>query len=334
LRLDVNVDRKDELDLCSYRAEEAETPLAALRAVLDRAVAISLGRMAMRQVGVALAYHELGWAGEALTRHLPSFVAPRRIALLRSGHRHGELTRLITPWDIGELTRPFLFLGYSEQPPGTKVVVGAQPGIATLTLVLSGALAFEHASGNKGMVVEGGFKWTTPGEVVWHTAGATGEPLRAFHVWLEQSQCGARSGGESGYIRPHEVPEEGPVRVVLGQLGQARSPLARATANVNYFHVRLRGGQRWRYVAPEDHNVTWLATDRGSVRLQGDGRIVGQQIALFEDSGGVIEVQADGESSFVLGSTRRGYNTPVPGDRHPIDTTLSGLGPWPAPEEK
>jgi hypothetical protein len=37
----------------------------------------------------------------------------RRIALLRSGRRHGPITRLITPWDIGELTQPFVFLGYS-----------------------------------------------------------------------------------------------------------------------------------------------------------------------------------------------------------------------------
>jgi len=42
----------------------------------------------------------------------------RRIALLRSGRRHGPITRLITPWDIGELTQPFVFLGYSEHSPG------------------------------------------------------------------------------------------------------------------------------------------------------------------------------------------------------------------------
>jgi len=46
---------------------------------------------------------------------------PRRIALLASGRRHGPITRLLTPWDIGELTRPFIFLDYSEVAPGAPV---------------------------------------------------------------------------------------------------------------------------------------------------------------------------------------------------------------------
>src|SRR4029077_12741958 len=84
----------------------------------------------------------------------------RRIALLRSGRRHGPMTRLITPWDIGELTQPFVFLCYSELAPGAKTVVGVQPGIVVLTLVLSGVLVSEEALGNKRIVAAGGFMWT------------------------------------------------------------------------------------------------------------------------------------------------------------------------------
>jgi hypothetical protein len=211
----------------------------------------------------------------------------RRIALLRSGRRHGPLTRLITPWDIGELTQPFVFLGYSEHTPGEQTLVGAQPGIATLTLVLSGA----------------------------------------FQLWVELSPSPASSTGESQCVTPHELQEEGPVRVVLGKLGRARSPLAHAPADINYFHVRLKDGQCWRYVAPDGHNVTWIAVDRGGVRLPEDGRVVREQIALFGDSRGVIEVQADGESSFVLGSARRVSNALVQGGRHPIETIRAAFVP-------
>src|ERR1700719_5328104 len=106
-------------------------------------------------------------------------VGSRRIALLRSGRRYGRITRLITQWDIGELTQPFVFLCYSELAPGAKTVVGVQPGIGALTLVLSGVLVFEEALGNEGMVVAGGLRWTAPGEVVWHADGrVTDEPLR------------------------------------------------------------------------------------------------------------------------------------------------------------
>src|SRR5580765_4636449 len=134
----------------------------------------------------------------------------RRIALLRSGRRHGRITRLITPWDIGELTQPFVFLCYSELAPGDKTVVGVQPGIGTLTLVLSGVLVFEEALRKKGVVVAGGLRWTVPGEVVWHAgARAADEPLRILQLWVELPPRSASSTAESQSVAPHEVQEEG-----------------------------------------------------------------------------------------------------------------------------
>jgi redox-sensitive bicupin YhaK (pirin superfamily) len=249
-------------------------------------------------------------------------VGSRRIVLLRSGRRHGGMTRLITPWDIGELTQPFVFLCYSELAPGAKTVVGVRPGIGTLTLVLSGVLVFEEALGNKGMVVAGGFVWTAPGEVVWHAGGrATEEPLRTLQLWIELPRGPASSTAESQCVAPHEVQEEESVRVVLGQVGRARSRIGHAPPDLNYFHVRLEDGQRWRYAAPDGHNVTWLAVDRGGLRLEEDGRVLREQVALFERSRGVIEVQAEGESSFVLGSAMQDSNAVNQSDRRPIDTT-------------
>jgi redox-sensitive bicupin YhaK (pirin superfamily) len=229
----------------------------------------------------------------------------RRIALLRSGRRHGPITRLITPWDLGELTRPFVFLGCIELAPGVRIIVGAQPGTGILTLVLSGALTFESASGNRGIVSAGGFTWTPPGEVVWQSAGhASNEPLRVLQLWVERTVSPASSAAESQCIAPHEEKEEGPVSVVLGHLGATRSAIAGVPSDINYFHVRLKDGQFWRYAAPDGHNVTWLAVERGGVRLR-DAYILREQVALFGDSRGLIELQAEGESSFVLGSGRR-----------------------------
>ena len=253
-------------------------------------------------------------------------VGSRRIALLRSGRRHGRITRLITPWDIGELTQPFVFLCYSELAPGAKTVVGVQPGIGTLTLVLSGVLVFEEALGNKGMVAAGGFSWAAPGEVVWHAGGrAADEPLRILQLWVELPRKPASSTAQSQYVAPHEVQEEGSVRVVLGQIGRARSRIGHAPPDVNYFHVRLKDGQRWRYAAPDGHNVTWLAVDRGGLRLEEDGRVLPEQVALFGRSRGLIEVQAEGESSFVLGSARQDSNAVMQSGRLPIDTTVEAF---------
>jgi redox-sensitive bicupin YhaK (pirin superfamily) len=252
-------------------------------------------------------------------------VGSRRIALLRSGRRHGGITRLITPWDIGELTQPFVFLCHSELAPGAKTAVGVQPGIGTLTLVLSGVLVFEEALGNKGTVVAGGFVWTAPGEVAWHADGGATEPLRTLQLWIELPRKPASSIAESQCVAPHEVQEERSVRVVLGQIGRARSRIGHAPPNLNYFHVRLKDGQRWRYAVPHGHNVTWLAVERGGLRLEEDGRVSREQVALFERSPGVIEMQAEGESSFVLGSARQDSNAVAQNGRSPIDATVEAF---------
>ncbi len=88
--------------------------------------------------------------------------------------------------------------------------------------------------------------------------------------------------------------------------------------------MRLRNGQRWRYAAPDGHNVTWLAVDRGGLQLQEGERVYWEQIAVFGDSAGVIEAQADGDTSFVLGSARR-HHHPLVHEEHCVYTGLSAI---------
>jgi redox-sensitive bicupin YhaK (pirin superfamily) len=253
----------------------------------------------------------------------------RRVALLRSGRRYGPITRLITPWDIGELTQPFLFLGYCEFTPGWQPVLAVhpQPRVATLTLVLSGTLGYEDTTGNETTITAGGVKWTTPGERVRNDRGrATDEPLHVFQLWLGLPSAPESSAAKSRHLAPHEVQEDGPVRVILGQFGRARSALGHAAPDINFFHIRLKDGEHWRYLAPDRQNVTWLAVDRGGVRLREGEHVNWEQLALFGDSRGVIELQADGETSFVLGSASR-VSHPLVQDFSLIDATLTALTP-------
>jgi redox-sensitive bicupin YhaK (pirin superfamily) len=226
----------------------------------------------------------------------------RGIALRTRGRRHGPITRLVSPSDIGELIKPFVFLDHAEVVPRPEPLFGIHPhsGIATLTVVLRGGIAYEDTTGKKGSVPTGGLEWMKAGNGVWHDGGPTpGEPLRAFQLWVALPPSEENAPPESQYIAPDSVPDEGPVRVILGRYGQARSPI-RAPAGINYFHVRLKDGQRWRYAPPEGHTVAWLAVDTGDLRSPepiGEG-----QLAVFEESGVPIALEADGDASFVLGS--------------------------------
>jgi redox-sensitive bicupin YhaK (pirin superfamily) len=100
--------------------------------------------------------------------------------------------------------------------------------------------------------------------------------------------------------RHADAQRDGPVRVILGRYGSAASDI-RAPEGINYFHVELSAGQTWRYVPPAGHNVAWLAIDKG--RLNASRPIEAGQLAVFEESDGApIEVQAEGATSFVIGS--------------------------------
>src|SRR5204862_94115 len=87
--------------------------------------------------------------------------------------------------------------------------------------------------------------------------------------------------------------------VILGRYGNAVSAI-RAPAGIDYLHVRLNDGQRWRYAPPAGHTVAWLAVDEGG--LWTPEPIGAGQLAVFEESGDAIELRANGDTSFVLGS--------------------------------
>jgi redox-sensitive bicupin YhaK (pirin superfamily) len=226
-----------------------------------------------------------------------------RAILVRSrGKQHGPIRRLVSPSDIGELIKPFVFLDHAEVAPRPGPLFGIHPhsGIATLTVVLRGGMNYEDTTGKKGSVATGGLEWMKAGNGVWHDGGPTaGEALRAFQLWIALPASDENAPAESQYISPEAVQADGPARVVLGRYGRASSPI-RAPAGVNYLHVRLTTGQRWRYVPPSGHTVAWLAVDRGSLRSP--ERIDAGQIAVFEESAGAIELQAYGDTEFVLGS--------------------------------
>ena len=195
-------------------------------------------------------------------------------------------------------------------------------GIATLTVAISGALAYEDTTGKSGKVVAGGLEWMKAGNGVWHDGGATpGAPMRFYQLWVALPASEENSPAESQYIPPEAVQEDGPVRVTLGRHGRASSSI-RALEGINYFHVRLKDGEKWRYVPPAGHSVAWLSIDKGGLRSS--EAIYAGQLAVFAESGGAIELQADGVTSFVIGSAIK-HPHPLALGRYSVHTNAEAL---------
>src|ERR1700739_2314882 len=95
---------------------------------------------------------------------------PRSMAMLVNGRRHGAITRLIAPWDNGELTSPFVLLNYAEAERRSRPLFSVHPpsSVTTLTVVLTGELSFEDETGKCGEVAAAGFAWMRSGSAIWH----------------------------------------------------------------------------------------------------------------------------------------------------------------------
>ncbi len=188
----------------------------------------------------------------------------RAIVQRTRGHSHGPITRLVSPSDLGEIIKPFVFLDYFDIDPKHMPAIGFHPhsGIATLTVVLEGRISYEETSGTKGVIEPTGVEWMRAAGGVWHTGGV-------------------------------------PARVILGRHGAAISKVA-APTTMNYLDVTLKKGEKWRYEPPHDHTVAWVALHKGKLATP---EIVGKgELAVFEESNAALEFEALEDTGFILGS--------------------------------
>ena len=73
--------------------------------------------------------------------------AARAVVHRSSGSRHGAITRLMSPGDLGQFVKPFVFLDYiATQSLADMPKFGMHPhsGIATLTFLMQGEVRYEH----------------------------------------------------------------------------------------------------------------------------------------------------------------------------------------------
>ena len=93
---------------------------------------------------------------------LPTVQVPsKRCVVHRTrGQRHGPITRLMSPSDLGELLRPFVFLDHFDTASADATRMGLHPhsGIATVTWIMEGNISYEDTTGETGKVPQGGLQ--------------------------------------------------------------------------------------------------------------------------------------------------------------------------------
>jgi redox-sensitive bicupin YhaK (pirin superfamily) len=236
----------------------------------------------------------------------------RAIAYRTFGDRHGPITRLMSPSGTGRRLKPFVFLDLFDADGSDLSGFGWHPhsGIATLTYLWQGSVRYEDTTGAKGLLPAGGVEWFKAAGGAWHGGGSGNSGRsRGFQLWLALPADQELGASESLYLTPGEIPSSGPVSVLLGSYGGVSSPLT-APAPINYLAVRLKAGETWRYQPPAGHDVAWIALASGS--LAAPDPIAAGELVAFDKSNRAIDVRAEADSEFVLGSA----------SHHPHDLVL------------
>src|SRR5580704_7855370 len=111
----------------------------------------------------------------------------RRVVELTAGDSHGPITRLMSPGDLGELVKPFVFLDYFETSgaAGPKMADHPHSGIATHTTLLEGSVDYRDSTGKSGRLSPGSVEWMQAGGGVWHGGDMVpGEGIRGYQLWV------------------------------------------------------------------------------------------------------------------------------------------------------
>jgi len=228
--------------------------------------------------------------------------ADRRMVFRSRGRSHGAITRLMSPADLGEVLKPFVFLDLFDNHADRFPSFGFHPhsGLATLTYVAEGSVSYEDTNGAAGLLRGGGVEWMRAGRGVWHCGGA-GEPgpTRGFQLWLALPPHLELGPSQSLYLDAASIPVMGPARVLLGDYGFAASAI-KAPASISYLAVTLKAGETWRYDPPGDHAVLWLALGKGAIAAP---EILEQgEIVVFDRAAGGVSFTARRDAEFVIGS--------------------------------
>jgi redox-sensitive bicupin YhaK (pirin superfamily) len=232
--------------------------------------------------------------------------ASRDISLRTRGHGHGPIVRLMSPSDLGQLLKPFVFLDLFGADTS---FIGNMPlhphsGIATITVITEGNLRFDDPDSGTGLIGYGGVEWMRAGAGVWHgkeMSTGTSKRIQGFQLWIALPADLENAPVDSQYLEASAIPQVGPARIIVGNYQGIQSPV-RAPSGLNYLLVTLAAGQSWEYQPPSGHEVLWLSVSRGTV--YSPELIQAGELVAFTPGNGALKLEAGDQQDavFVLGS--------------------------------
>ena len=228
----------------------------------------------------------------------------QRIAARTSGQRHGPITRLMSPGDLGQLLKPFVFLDYVEaEGTGPGFGFHQHSGIANLTFPLTFDIEHTTSTGQVDIVKQGGIEWVVTGNGIWHKAQPiNGTRMLAFQTWFALPPSHELAQPSAMFLQSQDVPRAGPVTLLLGTFEDMSSRI-KAPFDACYLWVQLKAGESWTYQPSNQHDIAWTFSQSGELSIDGD--VLKRELAVFEEGHSALHFQALSDCAFLVGSAAK-----------------------------
>jgi redox-sensitive bicupin YhaK (pirin superfamily) len=234
----------------------------------------------------------------------------RAITARARGHQHGPITRLISPEDLGDRLKPFIFLDFfdAEIEPGFGFGMHPHSGIATLTWQPGTDVRYSDTTGQNGVLKAGGLEWMNAGGGAWHQGSLMGSGrVTGFQLWVAMPP-GVEDGPSFGqYVAPNDVAiaeiPGGTLRVLLGEVGTDKGSVAspiQPHQDMTYLVVSLSPGSRWSYTPPATHSTAFAFVFSGSALVQGE--LGDASLMVLGDKGDIVVETNEHPADVLIGT--------------------------------
>ncbi|WP_375404696.1 pirin family protein [uncultured Sphingomonas sp.] len=253
----------------------------------------------------------------------------RRVVRRTRGRGHGSIVRLMSPSDLGQVLKPFVFLDLFEANMGQMrdaMQLHPHSGLATVTVFTKGDVRYEDPEAGKGALTYGGVEWMRAGGGIWHgkeIGPGVSTSVQGFQLWIALPPELENAVPDSQYVEASDMKRAGPAFVIAGTYEGVDSPV-RAPAGFNYLLVTLKPGESWTYNPPEGHSVGWIALAHGEVAA--DVPLRAGDMAVFESGETAITLASTGadDAVFVVGSAAP-HDHPLHLGYYSVHTTAEAL---------
>ncbi len=211
---------------------------------------------------------------------------------------------------------PFIMLDYNSPhyfpPSSTPPGVGVHPhrGFETVTIAYQGKVSHHDSAGNSGTIGEGEVQWMTAASGVLHKEyhekefASQGGIFQMVQLWVNlpakhKMDTPSYQAITKEQINEVVLPEDaGSVKIIAGTFQGQQGP-AKTHTKVDLFNLYLNTNKKVDLNFPQ-HDHTAMVVIKGSVRVNGNEILKGNDFGVFSDSGENIIIESLEESIVLM----------------------------------